>query len=533
MAFTKIAAAGIGSTGTVTLENIVVTGDLNASIITGSNNLNISGVSTLGNTVVGGATTQLIVTGNARVTGILTIGTSSITLDGSENQVNVGTGVTIHHTNGVQVGGNTVHSAGLTINQLNASGIVTANSFRGDGSQLTGIAVTTNVRTNSLIVSGMTTATGGIQVGATTSIVVGDTFIKRGAVGLGTTSTTGRNAGVGTAAGTIIFNSTANTVEVYDGSTWKQLYSGFLATGGTITSAGGKTIHTFAGTGTFSLNSAPPTFAIDYLIVAGGGGAGGGYNSGGGFGGGAAGGMRTGSGTPLPPGPYVITVGSGGPQNSNGNPSSISGPSIFSTITSDGGGRGGGGGPGPAPAFSEIAGGSGGSGGGGGKGPVSTGGSGNTPPTSPSQGNPGGNSVTVVSAGGAWGPGAGGGGGGAGGPGGNGAISPPSPGPSLAGPMVAGNGGNGATSTISGSPVTYAGGGGGGLSEVGGASGPFVAGSGGPGGGGAGAPTPAPRDGSNGTINLGGGGGACTTTRGVSGNGGSGGSGIVIIAYPS
>ena len=34
--------------------------------------LNISGVSTFGNTVVGGATTQLIVNGNARITGILT-----------------------------------------------------------------------------------------------------------------------------------------------------------------------------------------------------------------------------------------------------------------------------------------------------------------------------------------------------------------------------------------------------------------------------------------------------------------------------
>lgn len=31
MAFTKIAAAGIGSTGTVTLENLVVTGGITAS----------------------------------------------------------------------------------------------------------------------------------------------------------------------------------------------------------------------------------------------------------------------------------------------------------------------------------------------------------------------------------------------------------------------------------------------------------------------------------------------------------------------
>ena len=67
------------------------------------NGVQVTGVSTLGNTVVGGATTQLVVTGNARITGILTIGSSSVTIDGSSNQVNVGTGVTIHHTNGVQV----------------------------------------------------------------------------------------------------------------------------------------------------------------------------------------------------------------------------------------------------------------------------------------------------------------------------------------------------------------------------------------------------------------------------------------------
>jgi hypothetical protein len=102
MSFTKIASAGISSTGSFILQNV-----------------NSSGVSTFGNTVVGGATTELVVTGDARITGILTIGTSSVTLDGTNNQVNVGTGVTIHHTNGVQVGGNTVHSTGLTINQIN------------------------------------------------------------------------------------------------------------------------------------------------------------------------------------------------------------------------------------------------------------------------------------------------------------------------------------------------------------------------------------------------------------------------------
>ena len=67
MAFTKIAAAGIGSTGTVTLENLTITGVLNVPIITGAastanilaDSLVVSGVSTVG---------VLTVTGNAGFT---------------------------------------------------------------------------------------------------------------------------------------------------------------------------------------------------------------------------------------------------------------------------------------------------------------------------------------------------------------------------------------------------------------------------------------------------------------------------------
>jgi hypothetical protein len=53
----------------------------------------------------------------------------------------------------------TVGTIGAT--SLNASGTVTATSFSGDGSNLTGIAATTDVRTNSLVVSGITTVAAG------------------------------------------------------------------------------------------------------------------------------------------------------------------------------------------------------------------------------------------------------------------------------------------------------------------------------------------------------------------------------------
>jgi len=133
----------------------------------GSTSLNITGISTLGNTVVGGGTTQLIVTGDARITGILTIGTSSITLDGSNNQVNVGTGVTLHHTNGVQVGGNNLHSTVLTVNQINASGVITATSFSGAlTGNATGLSGTPNITVGNIIASSATIS-GNVSVAGT------------------------------------------------------------------------------------------------------------------------------------------------------------------------------------------------------------------------------------------------------------------------------------------------------------------------------------------------------------------------------
>lgn len=84
---------------------------------------NVTGITTLNNRVkVGVGTTALIVEGDARITGILTIGTSSITLDGSSNSINVGTGVTIT-------------SSGIR------AGVISATSFFGDGSNLSNLSI--------------------------------------------------------------------------------------------------------------------------------------------------------------------------------------------------------------------------------------------------------------------------------------------------------------------------------------------------------------------------------------------------------
>ena len=55
------------------------------------------------------------VLGDARVIGILTVGESSVTIDGTTNELSVGTGVTLSHSNGIYVGDTRVHSTGFDI----------------------------------------------------------------------------------------------------------------------------------------------------------------------------------------------------------------------------------------------------------------------------------------------------------------------------------------------------------------------------------------------------------------------------------
>ena len=92
--------------------------------LTGTNIAN-AGIITAGNVTIGAATTDLIVNGDARITGILTIGTSSLKLDGPNNLVNVGTALTLGHTQGLQFHTQNLHSAGFEVNQINVSGITT------------------------------------------------------------------------------------------------------------------------------------------------------------------------------------------------------------------------------------------------------------------------------------------------------------------------------------------------------------------------------------------------------------------------
>jgi hypothetical protein len=261
----------------------------------------------------------------------------------------------------------------------------------------------------------------------------------------------------------------------------------FTATGGSITTDGAYTVHTFTSNGTLAV-SGGGSRDIEYLVIGGGGG-GGASNGGGGGGGGVRAGKKLGVKSS-----QFIVIGSGGGGGTwtgapNGNAGGIS--AIYSNdgdITASGGG----GGRGEGAALPSS-----GASGGGGSG-VSTNSSTVASTGTLGQGSDGGAGNNTNNTGG----------------GGGGATAAGSAGSTTNG----GNGGAGYTSSITGSAVARAGGGGGGV-----AAGATAAGNG-TGGGGNGT-----KGGVGGaaTANTGGGGGG----GGNASNGGAGGSGIVILRY--
>ena len=136
--------------GTLTYED--VTNVDSVGVITARNGIKVS---------TGTATTALVVDGDARVTGILTVGTSSLKLDGPNNLVNVGTALTLGHSQGVQFHTQNLHSAGFEVNQINASGIITATTFKGDG-DFVELDVDGHTNLDNVNIAGVTTFSGDI-----------------------------------------------------------------------------------------------------------------------------------------------------------------------------------------------------------------------------------------------------------------------------------------------------------------------------------------------------------------------------------
>ena len=145
-----------------------------------------------------------------------------------------GEAITIDETNNRVGIASTTPSASLDINETilmdGTAGVITATSFSGDGSALTGIAATDVVHTRALTVSGVSTFAGAVQANATTESTTKDTgaLIVEGGVGIE------KNLNLGT---TIKMDSTAGVVTA---TTFKGNLTGDV-TGNTSGTAGGLT----------------------------------------------------------------------------------------------------------------------------------------------------------------------------------------------------------------------------------------------------------------------------------------------------
>lgn len=114
-------ASGTDGSGLVNIPAGELTGTLPSLVVSGISTLGSN--NGIGTVYVGLGSTALYVDGDARITGILTVGTDSITLNGTNNIINVGSGVTID--------GNT--------------GVISATTLYGDGSNLSGVSASTQL----------------------------------------------------------------------------------------------------------------------------------------------------------------------------------------------------------------------------------------------------------------------------------------------------------------------------------------------------------------------------------------------------
>ena len=170
------------TTGDITSRNINSSGIITATSFVGSG-ANLTGIDatsvkdSAGNVKIQAQASGAMHTGfstmqNLRVTGIATFGSGSTTID--NNVVNVGTALTLGHTQGVQFHTQNLHSEGFEVNQINASGIITASQFKGDGSELTGVSGFSTALSNdtSTLLSQIFKTTVQHNIGAGTSVTI-------------------------------------------------------------------------------------------------------------------------------------------------------------------------------------------------------------------------------------------------------------------------------------------------------------------------------------------------------------------------
>ena len=196
------------------------------------------------------------------------------------------------------VTGNTAghHTGGVTGNVNAPSGISTFGGLFVTGT----VDINAQTFLEQLSVSGVITATAGNPTEGS--------FLKGTSVGIGTTTTAGRNAGVSTANGTLIYNSSLNQLEVYANNQWQRVVQKepFAVSGGTISNDVNRAAfvtHTFTSPGNF-VTAGQITSAEIFVIGGGGGGGSNRYGAGAG-----AGGAMLSTGVTLDSGTCSVAIG--------------------------------------------------------------------------------------------------------------------------------------------------------------------------------------------------------------------------------
>ena len=172
-------------TSIVAGSNISVTGTGQVTISSGLWEKTDAGINTVSNVgigttnprftlevgAVGASGTSLYVNGDARVTGILTVGSSSVTLNGSTNEITVGTGITISGNTGI-ISATQVNIAGETLTGAGVTSLVAGSNITLSGStgQVTissaGGALASRTTKNATIASLAAAASGDLSITA-------------------------------------------------------------------------------------------------------------------------------------------------------------------------------------------------------------------------------------------------------------------------------------------------------------------------------------------------------------------------------
>ena len=194
--------------GVVTSLSIPANGTFDVDGKTDLDDLSVAGVATFTNS----SGTALLVTGNAKIVGVLTVGSSSVEIDGLTDEIHVGSATTIH-TGGYQIGNSDIHSSGATLEHSNVLGVSTV------GVELSAGGVVT-ANTGGLNVAGVTTATAfhtgaeGSAIRVTSNTISGPATLNIDPAGVGDNTGTVVIKGDLQVDGTqTIVNSTAVTID--------------------------------------------------------------------------------------------------------------------------------------------------------------------------------------------------------------------------------------------------------------------------------------------------------------------------------